>query len=45
MEYQTPTQDSFTGCILRVMFCLLALIGFVILGLGIVIGIVIAGGL
>lgn len=45
MEYQTPKQDIVTGCILRIMLCLLALIGFVILGLGIVIGIVIAGGL
>lgn len=45
MESQTPTQDLFTGCILRVILCLLALIGFIILGLGIVIGIVIAGGL
>lgn len=44
MEQQTPQPDLITGCLLRIALCLLALIVLVILGLGVMLGIVLAAG-
>ena len=45
MEQQTPPQDVITGCLLRIALCLLAVLVFVILGLGVMLGIVLAATL
>jgi len=42
MKEETPSSDRITGCLLRIALFLLALIVILILGLGVMIGIVLA---
>jgi hypothetical protein len=44
MEQHTPQPDIITGCLLRIALGLLTLLVLVILGLGVVLGIVLAAG-
>lgn len=44
MEEHRPSPDIITGCLLRIALFLLALLVFLILGLGVMLGMVIAAG-
>lgn len=43
MEHPSTDEPIFGGCLLRILLFLLVVVAFMLLGLGVVIGIVIAG--